>query len=388
MSKVSNRFYVEAIDDGTSLHGQILSTKPLSQAWTGSTAVPAWTVDANRPIIYVNLMNGNTSVTPDENGTWYYNGTALTFDGSTALSTNTGMEGWFHKESGIEGIKIMVNLASNTNVNTDSVSYSGSYTISGAAIPFSASTFIRITGINSSGIFGQIHFVGSNVATEKNQTITMVGRLYSADGTEIQCTAINPTLFTTSWRMNGAVLGSGSAITVSGVTYYNAYQINESQITDNCSIECEFTYVDTSSGSATTLTCSAYENVDDQTDPELLWIQYNGGNDASAVLHSGGSVTWKMWMGLQDDPTVDESYTDFYVKLLKSDASVSLDSFSDTNINNVISSDPENAYYGFRRLNSITEEGSTKYTVTIPFAVVKQYFSRYMTGIVLAEKTL
>lgn len=385
MSSVSNRFYVEAIDDGSTLHGQILSTKPLSQAWTGTTAVPSWETDSNRPIIYIDLMNGSASVSPDSGGSWSYNGTVLTFNASTGLSTNAGMEGWFHKETSVEGIKIMVNLASSSNVNTDTISYSGSYTISGSAIPFSASTYIRITGINSSGIFGLIEFVGSNVVTEKGQTITMVGKLFSADGEEIECTALSSP-FSTEWKLNNTYIGSGGEVTVDGTTYYNAKQVTESQITDNCTIECTFTYVDTSSGTSTTLTYTTYENVDDQTDPEYLWIQYNGGNDASAVLRNGGSVTWKMWMGLQDDPTVDSSWSNFYVKLLASDSSVILDSFSDTNINDVISSDPTNAYYGYRQLRSVTESGTTKYTITIPFNIVKNYFSRFMTGIVLAEK--
>ena len=73
MSTVSNRFYVEAIDDGSTLHGQLLSTKALTQAWNGSAAIPDWTQAANQPIVFVDLLSGSQKVTPDAGGTWYYN---------------------------------------------------------------------------------------------------------------------------------------------------------------------------------------------------------------------------------------------------------------------------------------------------------------------------
>ena len=59
MSTISNRFFIEAIDDGSTLHGSLLSTKPLTQALVSSgAAVPDWTVAANQPIVYVDLING------------------------------------------------------------------------------------------------------------------------------------------------------------------------------------------------------------------------------------------------------------------------------------------------------------------------------------------
>ena len=92
MSTVSNRFYVECIDDGATLHGQLLSNKSLTQAWTGTTAVPNWTTAANQPTIYVDLLDGNTSVEPDSGGTWYYNGVALEFDSTTHIDTTGKFE--------------------------------------------------------------------------------------------------------------------------------------------------------------------------------------------------------------------------------------------------------------------------------------------------------
>lgn len=70
MSTISNKIYVEAIDDGSTLHAQLLSDKPLSQGYTSSGCVPNWNTAANQPIIYVDLINGSDRVAANSGGTW------------------------------------------------------------------------------------------------------------------------------------------------------------------------------------------------------------------------------------------------------------------------------------------------------------------------------
>lgn len=385
MSSVSNRFYVEAIDDGSTLHGQLLSTKALTQAWTGSAAVPNWTVANNQPTVYVDLMSGTSKVTPDEGGKWYYNNVEIEWASTSATAVST--DGRFQKVNNYPtqsnptaAIKIIANLASNSNVNTDSLTYTGSYTIGGSPIGFSVSTFIRITGVSSAGIFGLIEFVGSNIVTEKNQVVTMYARLFGADGNEIPATASGAP-FSTAWKMNNENIGNGGDVTVGGQTYHNAKQVSESQITDNSIIECGFTYVTTIDGTSTTLTYKTFENVDDQTDLEQMYIQYNGGNDTSATLKRGGSITWNIWMGAQDDPTVDTSWTQFYVKLLNADGAI-----VHNNITGIPSeiTDSSDAHYGWRHL---TWDGSAAH-ITLTYDIVhdSSTFKKYLTGIVLTEK--
>jgi hypothetical protein len=385
MSSVSNRFYVEAIDDGSTLHGQLLSTKALTQAWTGSAAVPNWTDAANQPTVYVDLMSGTSKVTPDAGGKWYYNNVEIEWADASATAVST--DGRFQKVNNYPtsanptaAIKIIANLASNSNVNTDSLTYTGSYTLGGSPIGFSVSTFIRITGVSSAGIFGFIEFVGSNIVTEKNQVVTMYARLFSADGNEITATA-SGSPFSTAWKMNNASIGAGGDVTVNGQTYHNAKQVSESQITDNSIIECDFSYITTIDGTSTTLTYTTFENVDDQTDLEQMYIQYNGGNDTSATLKRGGSITWDIWMGAQDDPTVDTSWTQFYVKLLNADGEI-----VHNNITGIPSeiTDSSDAHYGWRPL---TWDGSAAH-ITLTYDIVhdSSTFKKYLTGIVLAEK--
>lgn len=385
MSSVSNRFYVEAIDDGSTLHGQLLSTKALTQAWTGSAAVPNWMVAGNQPTVYVDLMSGTSKVTPDAGGKWYYNNVEIEW--ADASETAVSTDGRFQKVNNYPtsanptaAIKIIGNLASSSNVNTDSLTYTGSYTLGGSPIGFSVSTFIRITGVSSAGIFGFIEFVGSNIVTEKNQVVTMYARLFGADGNEITATA-SGSPFSTAWKMNNASIGAGGDVTVNGQTYHNAKQVSESQITDNSIVECDFSYITSIDGTSTTLTYTAFENVDDQTDLEQMYIQYNGGNDTSATLKRGGSITWDIWMGAQDDPTVDTSWTQFYVKLLNADGAI-----VHNNITGIPSeiTDSSDAHYGWRPL---TWDGSAAH-ITLTYDIVhdSSTFKKYLTGIVLAEK--
>lgn len=379
MSTVSNRFYVECIDDGATLHGQLLSNKSLTQAWTGTTAVPNWTTAANQPTIYVDLLDGNASVEPDSGGTWYYNGVALEFDPTTHQDTT----GKFEEVTTViigdrtltnkTAIKIIDNIASSTDVDVDTITYRGTYTKGGAAIAFAATAQIRITGVSTSGVFGLIEFVGSNVVTEKNQVITMYGRLFDASGTELTSG------FTTQWKKDGTSIGAGAAVTIDGTTYNNAKQVNESAITDNTIIECDFTYIVDSGGQQTSQTYAAFENIDDQTDPEQMYIQYNGSNDNSATLKPNGSITWYIWIGTQTDPTVDSTWANFGVKLLNAEGNeVTADI---TGIPNRASS---GTLSGWRPLD--VDPTTHKASITLTYAQVKENFGNYLTAIVLAVK--
>lgn len=394
MKRTQNRFYVESLDDGTTLHGELLSTLPLSQAWSGVAAVPDWTQAANQPIVYVDLLSNSSRVAPNPGGTWYYNGTAITWASSSATAVST--DGRFQKvasddpalPTATEAIKIIANLAQNNNADTDSISYTGSYTIGGVPLTFRVSTLVRISAISSNGIFGQIYFAGSNVIEQDNQDVVMYGRLFKADGSgEIIATATG-TPFTTLWKMNNVVIppssGAGQDITYDGVTYKNAKKVNENDVIDYTIIECTFTYQTTIEGQTTTLTYTAFVDLNDKFDHDMMYIQYDGANNKGASLKRGGSVTFKMWMGLDYDPTVDTSWTDWYVRLLDADANDvtdSLDTYDESinDVENVSSSDP---HYRYRELNIDNEN---KATITINYNLVREKFSGYLTGLILAE---
>ena len=86
-------------------------------------------------------------------------------------------------------------------------------------------------------------------------------------------------------------------------------------------------------------------------------------------------------MGAQDDPTVDTSWTQFYVKLLNADGAI-----VHNNITGIPSeiTDSSDAHYGWRPL---TWDGSAAH-ITLTYDIVhdSSTFKKYLTGLVLAEK--
>lgn len=371
MSVVSNRFFVEAIEDGSTLHGTLVSDKSLAQAFTGTSCVPNWEESANQPTIYVDLLNGSDHVAADSTGVWEYNGTAITWNG------NTSTDGRFQKVTDLrpEGyttyvpaIKIISNLATSSNVNTDSITYRGSYTLSGSAIDFSLTTFVRITSVSATGIFGIIEFIGSNIITEDHPIVSMRARLFDASNTELASSQ-----FTTAWTMNGVSIGAGSTITVDGTSYPHGKQVADDSsygisnvVIDNAIIGCTFTK--TADGSVYT----AYESVDDQTDPEILMIYTAGAEGNSRQLHRGQEVLFQFWMAKVGDSTPDTTWTNFKVKLNDADG---------TEVTDPITGIPNVGADGYRPL---TWDGSAA-SLTITYDVARSVFKKYLTGFIYAS---
>lgn len=296
MSSISNRFYVTALEDGTTLHGNIASDKSLSQSWNGSAAVPDWTVAANQPTLYITLLSGSTLVVPDNTGKWYYNdhGTSTEITAQdTRFQITTKQITYLGQTATVPALKIIANLASSSNVDVDSIIYKGSYTINESSIGFTAEAQIRITEISKGSNVGVINFVGGvSDITEAGQTITMYGMCYSGEtGTDIGG-------YTTKWYINDdPTPHSGESKTVDGVQYQNAFQVNEAAVVDHATIRCEFY-------KGGELLDTAYAGVDDMQDPEFMYIQYEGNNGNAASLRTGETAHFQIWVGRRDDPSV------------------------------------------------------------------------------------
>lgn len=433
MSTISSRFYVTSLEDGTTLHGNLVSDKALTQAWNkeSQVAVPNWTTVAEQPTIYLTLMSGNALVQPTGTIQWLYNNVEIQFSGngnissrveyylasqnqyeaalddegwSTTLPTltttnkylwnyelvtyangevvrtkpsllftyegtqvtsvteyylasplkdnvTTATTGWgtsiptidttnlylwnyekinlanstsvdsipniiaiYHHsvDTNFGGIfqrtvypvtmgtvtkqmpalKIIGNLASNENVDIDTITFVGSYEDGGASIGFAAETQIRISSISKGSNVGVINFVGGiSDITASGQTITMYGILYGGENGGVVDG------FTTLWYLNDAQVGTPGT-TVLNNTYTNAYQVTEAQVVDHATIRCEF-YV------GTDLKYTAYADVDDMQDPEYMYVQYNGANgNAASLRRSDGNVTFQIWVGTRDNAGV------------------------------------------------------------------------------------
>jgi len=325
MSTISNKFYVTALEDGTTLHGQLSVDKTLTQAWSGQNAVPDWTQVSNQPTLYITLLNGATLVAPDNNYKWFYNGSEITFSSTPASITIEGgvvLTGFYStsptnlffktaKSITVGGrtvstpaLRVVGNIAGSQNVDTIPIRFEGSYTAGGAALKFSSELPIRISRLTANGFLGLIEFVDGKVnITNDDEEVTMYAVLYNSDGV-----VTDP--YTTMWYVNNSATGTAGQ-TIGG--HANAFKITENDIVDSATIRCEFIR----SGN---VEYTAYVTIDDMQDPEYMYIQYNGNNGNAASLRKDESVTFSVWIGKTDDPTVDARWTTFKLKLLDGDA--------------------------------------------------------------------
>ena len=407
MSSISNRFYITALEDGTTLHGNLSADQSLSQAWTGIGCTPNWELNGGvgtllQPTIHLTLLSGATTVGASSisEQKWYYNNEEIYFMNETASLTvpvqggaTTTLSGYWSKASSdatsadkrffkynmtipgtstiVPALRICSNVASSSNVDVDTIKFTGIYNTNGSSIDFAATIQVRITEIAANGYLGVINFVdGVSDITVSGQTLTLYGILYGSDG--------NPDAsVTTSWKLNNEANGHAGT-TISG--YSNAFQVTEKDVVDHAIITCEF-----KRGNETVYT--AYAAVDDMQDPEFMYIQYgtttsNVGNGNSASLRKGENAYFAIWVGRRDDPSVIKEndavyYNDIKVKLLDGNGNV---------ITAVISGIP-NAVDGWRTLqieSTDVNHNKDKALLTVSYDVVNQN-GKNITGIIQAS---
>lgn len=379
MSTISNKFYVTALEDGTTLHGQLSVDKALTQAWSGQNAVPDWTQVANQPTLYVTLLNGSVLSAPDNTYKWYYNGSEITFDlsqnpESITIEGGAVIQGWYSispsrlffrtsknismggRSVSTPALRIVGNIAGSQNVDTIPIRFEGSFTSGGAALNFSSELPIRISRLTANGFLGLIEFVDGKVnITNDDEEVTMYAVLYNSDGV-----VTDP--YTTMWYVNNSETGTAGQ-TIGG--HANAFKITENDIVDSATVKCEFIR----SGN---VEYTAYVTIDDMQDPEYMYIQYNGNNGNAASLRKDESVTFSVWIGKTDDPTVDASWTTFKLKLLDGDA---------TTITAEMTDCPPADASGLRNLTVVSGVAS----FSLHYDDVVTYAKRNLTGFLYAS---
>lgn len=320
MSTISNKFFIQVLEDGSTLHGQLLANPTPTQSYKDGTFIPNWETNAaSRPIIYLSLQNGASDITPDNGYTWSYNGSVITFSSETStqtiggttytgyVSTGDTAEKFFKTTyNGKPALGIIGNLASSQNVDIDVIRFDGQKTLSTNPIDFSATINITITQWTSGGYLGVLNFPNGNIITAKEQTLTCTAILYNDNG------VVNNPQYEWYYEGDSQVKGTQSSFT-----------INESDITDYAVLRCDF-YM-TINGTRTKV-YSAYGSIDDQQDPEFMWIKYNGANGNSVSLRQNESVAFNICAGTADNSnpiTTGEPatplYTNFKVKFLDSE---------------------------------------------------------------------
>lgn len=325
---ISNSFFVQVIEDGSMLRGEIRSTKPLSQAYSDGTCVPNWTVAANQPVVYVVLQNGSSWVLPDNVYTWFYNGSAIQWDenGKSLVHASGLPAGTFEKVDNftpdmysqgqyVPAIKICKNVASDSNVDIDVLRFEGSKTLATNAVPFSAFINITITELIKGGYVGMIYLADGTTdkdISSPTDTVGLVAHLYDSDGNEMT-NAQNGVKY--RWLINDVEK------VAKGTT--NTLTVTEQDVYDYAIVRCEF-YMPKDNGSGTnvdTLVSTDYLEIDDTQDPQEMYFAYNGANGKAASLRNGESVTFNIWVGDAGNPSqsnVDNSFSVWKVLLVDS----------------------------------------------------------------------
>lgn len=376
MSTISNKFFIQVLEDGSTLHGQLLSTITPTQSYKDGSFIPNWATTASaRPLIYLSLQNGGSDITPDSGYTWKYNGTTITFSSSTTTVTigstsytgnvDTNFSGVFFKTTynGMPALGIIGNLASSSNVDIDVIRFDGTKTLVTNPVSFSCMINVTITQWTSGGYLGVLTFPNGNEISQAGQSLSCTAALYNESGVVTVASGdyrwyregIDTTL-SSPWK-------TGASISIA-----------ESDVTDYVVIRCDF-YL-TISG-VSTLVYSAFGSVDDKQDPEFMWIKYNGANGNSASLRSGEAVTFSICVGTADDDTPNTSWTSFKVKFLDSEGNVvtSTDGAANDSAFKIAAND------GYRTLPTSSGVATAK----IYYADVYNLCKKGLTGIVMAE---
>lgn len=376
MSTISNKFFIQVLEDGSTLHGQLLATITPTQSYKDGTFIPDWaTNEAARPLIYLSLQNGATDVAPDSGYSWSYNGVEISFSsssttktiGSTSytgyVDTNFGEKFFKTTYNGMPALGIIGNLASSSNVDIDVIRFDGTKTLSTNPVSFSCMLNVTITQWTSGGYLGVLTFPQGNVIKQANQSLICSAVLYNDSGV-VNVTAANyrwyregvDTTIASPWK-------TGQTIT-----------ITESDVTDYLVIRCDiYVVID----GTTTLVYSAYGSIDDQQDPEYMWIKYNGANGNSASLRSGESVTFSICVGTAEDDTPKTAWTVFKVKFLDSEGNI-VTSTSGAASDSAFRITPSD---GFRTLSTSSGVATAK----IYYNDVVNLCKKGLTGIVIAS---
>lgn len=374
MSTISNRFFVTALDDGTTLHGGLASTKPLVQAWNGNAPEPNWTDESKRPIIYLTLYKGADQASWNNSDIyWNYNNISLSF-GANGLSINPSGLFQMTTYNDMPALKIMKNIATSDAVTTSTITAFGYYNLDNAQMPFSASIQLRTTTITGSkGFLGLIYCVdGKSVLTSKTDSVTLYGKLYSGSNGELLAGD-----YSVNWYINDTLIESTNQSSThigNEVEGFPTLTVKADTITDNAIVKAEFVH-------QSSVVYTDYLSVDDLADPEYMYIQYNGENGNGASLRRGEAVEFSIWVGTLDSAAIDTSFSNFYVRILDSAGAQYNGSLS--GIPSVVSNtvNPSKNALGYRALS---KDSSNKATLTVSYDNVVTCGGN-LTGYVLAE---
>lgn len=149
--RVSGGVSISLLQNGDNLNTVLMSNLPLYQTFKKGTSdfSPNWATlpSAQQPIIFPRIYSVmEARVLSASNVSWRYNGINMTFDGSGVATAPSVCAGKVKKviHNGEHALQIIGNIASETNNDSDYVTFNGSVTASGQVVDVSAEITILV----------------------------------------------------------------------------------------------------------------------------------------------------------------------------------------------------------------------------------------------------
>lgn len=149
--QVSGGVSINLLVNGDSLNTTLNSSAPLYQTFKRGTTdfVPNWATmtDTDRPIVFPRVYSVMEARTLIPTGvSWKYNGVAITFDENRVATAPDICAGKIKEidHNGSKALRMIGNVASETNNDSDTITFSGTVTVSGQQVIVSADITVLV----------------------------------------------------------------------------------------------------------------------------------------------------------------------------------------------------------------------------------------------------
>ncbi len=173
---VQNAITIYRLRNGDSLNLSFKLTKQLHQIINKDTGVifPDWTIEAEQPIITPIARSTMGAVVITSFYGWEYNGNDLTFSGEIVGEWQKDLTGKFAIRWSDGSLKIIQNLASETNIAGDILTFKCTASVSGVEYNISGTLSVAIVQASASAYYMHIQATTDTLTSEVPTTILTV----------------------------------------------------------------------------------------------------------------------------------------------------------------------------------------------------------------------
>ena len=188
--QVSGGLTINLLVNGDQLNTTLNATAPLYQTFKKGTSefTPNWATmpDAQRPIVSPRIYSVNEAKVLVPTGiAWKYNNVAMTFDG-TGLCTYPDIAAGKIRQidyNGSKALKMVGNVASDVNNDSDTITFTGNVTSSGQTFSVTADITLLVEEA-SNNLHRLFLFMDDDVIDGDETQLTLIAKLYN-NGAEV-----------------------------------------------------------------------------------------------------------------------------------------------------------------------------------------------------------